>query len=142
MDLAQFVSPLVFEQTLFTEALDNFDYADPHRRADEMDDNNTAPVVNAVLYDTSITNPIKATNINISEFPDYSDEVMSDYRLKKMMGKQVEIPRVIDLDTAPDYVDFIKNSINNLIKSENEFNIENNELVENFKAFTSALQGQ
>lgn len=141
MDLAQFVSPLVFEQTLFTEALDNFDYADPHRRADEMDDNNTAPVVNAVLYDTSITNPIKATNINISEFPDYSDEVMSDYRLKKMMGKQVEIPRVIDLDTAPDYVDFIKNSINNLIKSENEFNIENNELVENFKAFTSALQG-
>ena len=141
MDLEQFISPLVFEQTLFTEALDNFDNADPHRRADELDDENTAPLVNAVLYDTSRTNPIKASNKNISDFPDYSDEVMSDYRLQKMLGKNIEIPKVVDLDTAPDYVEFIKNSITSLIKSENEFNIENNELTENIRAFSQILQG-
>lgn len=141
MDLEQFISPLVFEQTLFTEALDNFDYADPHRRADELDDEYTAPLVNAVLYDTSRTNPIKASNKNISDFPDYSDEVMSDYRLQKMLGKNIEIPKVVDLDTAPDYVEFIKNSITSLIKSENEFNIENNELTENIRAFSQILQG-
>lgn len=141
MDLEQFISPLVFEQTLFTEALDNFDYADPHRRADELDDENTAPLVNAVLYDTSRTNPIKASNKNISDFPDYSDEVMSDYRLQKMLGKNIEIPKVVDLDTAPDYVEFIKNSITSLIKSENEFNIENNELTENLRVFSQILQG-
>lgn len=133
MDLINGIQPLLFDQQLFVEALDNYDYADPHRRADELDDKNTAPQVNAPLYDTSITNPIKTSNINILEFPDYSDEVMSDYKLSLMLGKQPDIPVVIDLDTAPDYVDFIKNSIASLIKSENEFNIANNELTEGIK---------
>ncbi len=133
MDLIGNIQPLIFDQQLFVEALDNYDYADPHRRADELDDDNTAPQVNAPLYDTSITNPIKKSNINISEFPDYSDEVLSDYKLALMLGKQPDIPVVIDLDTAPDYVDFIKNSITTLVKSENEFNIANNELTEGIK---------
>lgn len=133
MDLIGNIQPLIFDQQLFIEALDNYDYADPHRRADELDDENTAPQVNAPLYDTSITNPIKTSNINISEFPDYSDEVLSDYKLALMLGKQPDIPVVIDLDTAPDYVDFIKNSITTLVKSENEFNIANNELTEGIK---------
>lgn len=128
MDLFGHVEPLLFDQVMITQALDNFDYADPHRRADEIDDQDTAPEVNAPLYDTSITNPIKSSNQYLGDFPDYSDEVMSDYRLSVMLGKPIDIPVVVDLDTAPDYVDFIKNSIVNLVKSETEFNINNAEI--------------
>jgi len=140
MDLEEYVAPLLFDQVMFTEALDNYDNADPHRRADELDDRYTAPVVNAPLYDTSITNPIKASNKGLDEFPDYSDEVMSDYRMAMMLGKQIDIPRVIDLDTAPDYVEFIKNSITNIIRSENEFNIANNELTEGVKRYSEIFK--
>lgn len=133
MDLSQFVQPLVFEQQVFSEALDNFDIADPHRRADEFDDKDTAPQVNAALYDTSITNPIKQSNKNISEFPDYSDEVMSDFQMMRMLGKTIDVPSIVDLDTAPDYSAFIKNSIKNIIKSETEFNLVNAEVLENLK---------
>lgn len=133
MDLSQFVQPLIFEQQVFSEALDNFDIADPHRRADEFDDKDTAPQVNAALYDTSITNPIKQSNKNISEFPDYSDEVMSDYQMMRMLGKTIDVPSIVDLDTAPDYSAFIKNSIKNIIKSETEFNLVNAEVLENLK---------
>jgi hypothetical protein len=140
MDLQEYAAPLVFDQVMFQQALDNYDQADPHRRADEIDDRFTAPVVNAPLYDTSITNPIRASNKNIDEFPDFSDEVMSDYRMALMLGKQVEIPRVVDLDTAPDYVDFIKNSITSVIRSENEFNIANNELTEGIKKYSEIFK--
>jgi len=134
MDLAEFVQPLLFSSIEFDEALDNVDIADPHRRADEVDDKDTAPVVNAPLYDTSITNPIKKSNKSLADFPDYSDEVMSDYRLSQLLGKPMEIPSVVDLDTADDYVDFIKNSIKNIIASENEFNISNAEIADKIKA--------
>ncbi len=80
-ELEQFIAPLSFPAWEFTEALDNFDRADPHRRADEFDDKYTAPVVNAPLYDTSITNPIEKSNIGLTNFPDYSDEVLSDYKI-------------------------------------------------------------
>jgi hypothetical protein len=133
MDLAEFVQPLLFSTIQFDEALDNFDIADPHRRQDEFDDINTAPVVNAPLYDTSITTPIKKSNTSLTSFPDYSDEVMSDFRLAQMLGKPMEIPAVVDLDTADNYVDFIKNTIKNVIVSENEFNINNSEILEKSK---------
>jgi len=133
MDLGEFVQPLLFSTIQFDEALDNFDVADPHRRQDELDDINTAPVVNAPLYDTSITNPIKKSNTSLTSFPDYSDEVMSDFRLAQMLGKPMEIPAVVDLDTADNYVDFIKNTIKNVIASENEFNISNSEITDKSK---------
>jgi len=133
MDLGEFVQPLLFSTIQFDEALDNFDIADPHRRQDEFDDINTAPVVNAPLYDTSITNPIKKSNTSLTSFPDYSDEVMSDFRLAQMLGKPMEIPAVVDLDTADNYVDFIKNTIKNVIASENEFNISNSEISDKSK---------
>lgn len=133
MDLGEFVQPLLFSTIQFDEALDNFDIADPHRRQDEFDDINTAPVVNAPLYDTSITNPIKKSNTSLTSFPDYSDEVMSDFRLAQMLGKPMEIPAVVDLDTADNYVDFIKNTIKNVIASENEFNISNSEITDKSK---------
>lgn len=121
---------LTFTPLEWGQVLDTFDPADPHRRADELDDIDTAPVVNAPLYDTSITNPIRKTNKGLMDMPDYSDEVMSDYRLAQLLGKPMEIPAVVDLDTAPDYVDFIKNSIKNIIQSENEFNISNTEIMD------------
>ncbi len=133
MDLGEFVQPLLFSTIQFDEALDNFDIADPHRRQDEFDDINTAPIVNAPLYDTSITNPIKKSNTSLTSFPDYSDEVMSDFRLAQMLGKPMEIPAVVDLDTADNYVDFIKNTIKNVIASENEFNISNSEITDKSK---------
>jgi hypothetical protein len=133
MDLGEFVQPLLFSTIQFDEALDNFDIADPHRRQDEFDDINTAPIVNAPLYDTSITNPIKKGNTSLTSFPDYSDEVMSDFRLAQMLGKPMEIPAVVDLDTADNYVNFIKNTIKNVIASENEFNISNSEISDKSK---------
>ena len=133
MDLGEFVQPLLFSTIQFDEALDNFDIADPHRRQDEFDDINTAPIVNAPLYDTSITTPIKKSNTSLTSFPDYSDEVISDFRLAQMLGKPMEIPAVVDLDTADNYVDFIKNTIKNVIVSENEFNINNSEILEKSK---------
>ena len=127
-ELEQFITPLTFPAFEFEQALDNYDIADPHRRQDEFDDINTAPVVNAPLYDTSITNPIEKSNIGLSNFPDYSDEVLSDYKMSQMMGKAIPQENIVDLDTAENYVDFIKNSIKNIIASENEFNIDNSEI--------------
>lgn len=132
-ELEQFIAPLTFPAWEFAEALDNFDRADPHRRADEFDDKNTAPVVNAPLYDTSITNPIEKSNIGLTNFPDYSDEVLSDYKMAQILGKPVPNESIVDLDTADDYVDFIKNTIKNIISSENEFNISNAEIQERTK---------
>jgi hypothetical protein len=121
--------PLVFDNTMVAEALDNYDVADPHRRADELDDKRTAPIVNAPLYDTSITNPIKVSELSLESFPDYSDNVISDYKLALILGKPVPSPNVADLDTDPDYVKFIKNSIKNIIQSESEFNLNRNKVT-------------
>ena len=71
--------PILFRSGMVAEALDNYDVADPHRRADELDDRKTSPIVNAPLYDTSITTPLKKSNMSLQNFPDYSDEVLSDY---------------------------------------------------------------
>ena len=51
-----------------------------------------------------------------------------------MLGKPVPQVSVVDLDTAVDYVDFIKNSIKNIIASENEFNIDNSEIQSRMKS--------
>jgi len=117
-DLAR---PLFFEASRIGIALDNYDIADPHRRADEFDDKHTAPLGNQPLYDTSTSTPIKLTNLSLTEFPDVSDEVMSDYKIQKMLGKDIEVPQFVDLDTAPNYVQFIKNTANSLAASALEF---------------------
>ena len=133
-ELEQFIAPLTFPAWEFSQALDNFDIADPHRRQDEFDDTNTAPIVNAPLYDTSITNPIEKSNIGLSNFPDYSDEILSDYKMAKMLGKPLPQESIVDLDTAEDYSGFIKNSIKNIIASENEFNLDNSEIQSRIKS--------
>lgn len=113
--------PLFFEASRIGIALDNYDIADPHRRADEFDDKHTAPLGNQPLYDTSTSTPIKLTNLSLTDFPDVSDEVMSDYKIQKMLGKDIEVPAFVDLDTAPNYVQFIKNTANSLAESALEF---------------------
>jgi hypothetical protein len=121
--------PMVFTDLDVAQALDNYDIADPHRREDELDDKRTAPIVNAPLYDTSITNPIKKSEISLGDFPDYSDEILSDYKMAILLNKPVPAPDVADLDTDPDYVKFIKNSIKNIIQSEGEFNLNRNRIT-------------
>jgi len=49
------------------------------------------------------------------------------------MGKAIPQENIVDLDTAENYVDFIKNSIKNIIASENEFNIDNSEIESRMK---------
>lgn len=127
MQLQELLQPMFFNSRIVGESLDNYDPADPHRRADEFDDKNTAPLFNQPLYDTSTTTPIVDSNMGLSNLPDYSDEILSDYRISQMLGKPIEVPNVVDLDTAPDYVNFIKNTIKNVIASENEFNIDGKE---------------
>jgi hypothetical protein len=58
---------------------------------------------------------------------------MSDYQMMRMLGKDIDVPSIVDLDTAPNYVGFIKNSIKNIIRSETEFNISNSEILERLK---------
>jgi hypothetical protein len=124
------LQPIFFGSRVVGEALDNYDYADPHRRADEFDDPETAPRVNQPLYDTSTSTPLRKSNIDLDILPDYSDEIMSEYRIKQLLGQPLpDVSQVVDLDTAPDYVDFIKNSIRTIISSENEFNLDNKENV-------------
>jgi len=117
-DLAK---PLFFEAKRVGIALDNYDPADPHRRQDEFDDKHTAPLGNQALYDTSTSTPIKLSNLSLTEFPDVSDEIMSDYKIQKMLGKDIEVPQFVDLDTAPNYTQFIQNTANSLIDSSMEF---------------------
>lgn len=133
MEIREFLQPLVFNAFEIEHALDNFDPYDPHRRADEIDDPITAPLVNQPLFDTSVVNPIKDSDISLLDFPDYSDEVMSDFRMNQMLGKRMPTEAVVDLDTSADYDEFVKNSIKNVIKSENEYNIRNTSLQEGLK---------
>jgi hypothetical protein len=119
--LSELATPLFFDVEQVGLALDNYDIADPHRRADEFDDKHTAPLVNQPLYDTSISTVIKKNNMSLGDFPDISDSVLSDYRLQKMMGHDVEMPNFVDLDTARDYSSFLQNTVDSLLASENEF---------------------
>jgi hypothetical protein len=132
-EIRQFLEPLVFNTFEFEHALDNFDPADPHRRADELDDPVTKPLVNQPLYDTSIANPIKDSNLSLEDFPDKSDEFMSDFRMAQMLGKPLPTEVIVDIDTTPDYDTFIKNSIKNILKSENEYSISNSTLQEGMR---------
>jgi hypothetical protein len=126
MNLEEMLRPMQFKQNTFEfaldNALDNFSKDNPHHQPD-IDDPMT-PKVNAKFYDTSIANPMHGASSSLEDFPDYSDKVISDYRLQKMLGRDVPDPSIIDLDTSDDYVGFLKNTIKNVLSSESEFNID------------------
>ena len=119
--LQSLTKPLFFNAREVSQALDNFDESDPHRNAYEFDDPHIAEVANNPLYDTSKSTPIHASNTSLGDFPDVSDYVMSDYKIQKMLGRDVGPPSFVDLDTAENYVGFIKNSIRTQTEAENEF---------------------
>lgn len=122
--LDEFQRPLFFDVKAVSQALDTYDPADPHRRDDEFDDPDVKQNVVMPLYDLSIVNPVNASNLSLSEFPDYSDKVLSDYKIQKMLGRDIAMPAFVDLDTADNYVGFIQNSVKNVLASENEFNMD------------------
>jgi len=128
MQVQEFLKPITFTNTQFSEALDNADPTDPFNENVLMD---TKPknTFNTPLYNTSDTHILPKTDqyndIFLQDMPDYSDIQFYDYQMKKLMGKPVEENLIIDLDTAPDYVSFTQNTIRNLLKSQNEFNIDN-----------------
>ena len=126
MNIEELLQPIMFNSRVVSQALDNYDPADPHRRADEFDDEYTSPQVNKPFYDTSTVVPLteEDSNISLVTLPDYSDEVISDFQIQRMLGKPINMENVVDLDTAPNYVNFVKNTIKNVIQSENEFNID------------------
>ncbi len=128
MELQEFLQPITFTNTQFSEALDNADPTDPFNENVLMD-RRPANTFNTPLYNTSTTHNLEKTDqyndIYLQNMPDYSDIEFYDYQMKKLMGKPVEENLIIDLDTAPDYVAFTQNTIRNLLKSQNEFNIDN-----------------
>jgi hypothetical protein len=65
---------------------------------------------------------------------------MSDFRMSQMLGKPLPTEVIVDIDTTKDYDLFIQNSIKNILKSENEYNIRNSTLQEGLKKtpFTSS----
>lgn len=119
---------LTFETKTLGVILDNYDNADPFRRADEFDDEDTAPQVNMPFYDTSISTPQKDTNMALSDLPDYSDKILSDYKIQKMLGRDVPVPNFVDLDTSDTYAPFIQNTIKNVLASEGEFLLDSKSL--------------
>lgn len=130
--MRQLTRPVEFSQKTVSVSLDNFDNADPFRMVDPIDNENTAPLVNAPFYDTSKETPIKKSNIGLDDLPDYSDEMISDYEIRRMLGQNVEsMENIVDLDKADNYVAFIKNTIKNVIASESEFNIDRQEVMDN-----------
>ena len=58
---------------------------------------------------------------DLTDYPDYSDEKLNDYTINRMKGYDVQPPQIIDLDTAPDYVDFVNLSIKNMQSFAGEF---------------------
>jgi hypothetical protein len=106
-----------------TQAVLNYDIADAHGQEDLLYQPRSAPVGNYKFFNTDVAYPMKRNIMNLEDFPDYSDEILSDYKIAQMLGKPMEMPNVVDLDTSPNYVDFIKESIVSQIRSENEFDV-------------------
>jgi len=126
----------------YTQAILNYELDDPHGAEDLLYQNYSAPVGNYKFYNTTVANPMKKNILALQDFPDYSDEVLSDYKLAEIMGKPMEFPDIIDLDTSPDYVDFIKKSIITQIQSENEFNVDAQSGIQKILDIQKLIEGQ
>lgn len=110
-----------FDKDIFLEAVEKIKPDSSQNRYDPFQDhepelaNQSFQDVNLMLHHKKI--------YTLDELPDESDEILSDYKLKTLLGTASGAPPTfVDLDTAPDYVDFVKNSIKNMLASENEFN--------------------
>ncbi len=105
---------------------------DPHMtRIDQENDGILQPDLDD-LFETSFQT--QGEHKSLSDLPDYSDEVISQYYFDALNGRDPsDIPQVVDLDTEPDYVNFVKKSISNMLKEENEFSTNIKDVVEQKK---------
>lgn len=58
------------------------------------------------------------------DLEDYSDIMITEQQIRQLLNPNYVPIKVVDLDTAPDYVEFIKTANANMLASENEFNTE------------------
>jgi len=104
------------EQTRLMTALDSID-PNPHGNAFEVDDRD----IETLFLDYNETQNEHAYK-DLTDYPDYSDLVYNDYMMNYLRGIDQPQPDFIDLDTAPDYVQFVNNSVKNMLDFENLFN--------------------
>ena len=118
--LKEITRPLFFDASEFGRALERYSEDNPHQTKDTLEGDGK-PRVDAPLFNMTKSEPLPVDAKSAADFPDMSDEIMTDYRFRRMMGEEVEIPKFVDLDTAEDFVQFTKNSIGGSIASEQEF---------------------
>lgn len=100
-------------------ALDMNEQENPHGDDFEIDDRD----IETNFLDFEQQNLYRNKEIkDLSDYPDYSDEAINDYLMNRLKGIEKPPPQVVDLDTAPNYVDFVNLSIKNMLDFENQFN--------------------
>lgn len=118
--LREITEPLFFNTQEFGKTLERYAEDNPHQRVETLT-GDTSPAVNVALYDTSRAQPELINATYLGDYPDISDEIMTDYKFRKLMGEDVAVPMFVDLDTAEDYVQFTKNTAGGILASETEF---------------------
>lgn len=108
----------MLELRTFEQILDRTDPADPHQNQFEIQD----PAVNPQMDTPEITVAFKDEFTTLKNLSDFSDEHVEEMLMRRLKNPNALVDTFIDLDTAPNYVDFVKNSIKNMIAEENEFN--------------------
>lgn len=99
-------------------ALDTID-PNPHGNDFEVDDREVETYIQD--YDQQYLTANRPVH-DLSDYPDYSDQIMNDYIMSQLKGDERPVPQIVDLDTAPNYVDFVNVSIKNMLEFENLFN--------------------
>lgn len=99
-------------------ALDTID-PNPHGNDFEVDDREVETYIQD--YDQQYLTANRPVH-DLSDYPDYSDQIMNDYIMSQLKGDEKPVPQIVDLDTAPNYVDFVNVSIKNMLEFENMFN--------------------
>lgn len=118
--LKQMTEPLFFDAYEFGRALERYAEDNPHQTKDSLDGNGQ-PSVDGPLFNMTKSEPMPVDAKSAADFPDASDEIMTDYAFRRLMGEEVEIPKFVDLDTSKDFVKFTQNSLGSSLASEREF---------------------
>ena len=112
--LKELTEPLFFSAAEFGRALERYSDDNPFQSKDTLTGNGQ-PAVDGPLFNITTGQYTKIETKNLADFPEISDEIMTDYKFK------VQLPKFVDLDTAADFVQFTKNALGNILESEQEF---------------------
>jgi hypothetical protein len=107
---------------LLYRAQDAFRYDDPHMSAYEIEDPDTRPLIHAPftnLHSGISRQMIKRPVRDLTSFGDYSDAIIATNRVRQMTGRP--LVGFVDLDTAPDYTDFVRVMAQNVAAAEADF---------------------